>query len=296
MRTVTATMTLEPLTAAQHQRLATWFGAGFPIGAFSYSHGLEAAFEAGLVGDRDGLAEWIEGLLLFGSGRNDAILFAAAYRSAPDVAAAAALAAALSPSRELRAETLNQGEAFLRAVRQGWPSVLPGPSPSSSSFPGRREAASRDLPPLGTETPDRASGASGEAQRDGGPAGDARRECGASGDARTEGGPGSSPGNTAPLALPVAAGLCCALAGIPLHASLLAYLHAFAANIVSAALRSMPIGQSDGLAVQGRVEAAVSEVAAAALTAGLDEIGAATPMLDWLSASHETQYSRLFRS
>lgn len=229
----TVIMTGETLAPEQQQRLATWFGAGFPIGAFSYSHGLEAAFEAGLVTDRASLAEWVDGLLLFGSARNDAILFAEAYRAAPDVAEIAALAAALSPSRELQAETLNQGDAFLRAVRQGWPEVLGDGAPS-----------------LGD----------------------------------------------APVALPVAAGLCCAQAGIPLHASLLAYLHAFAANIASAALRSMPIGQSDGLAVQAAAEAAVSRMAEAALAAGLDAVGAATPMLDWLSATHETQYSRLFRS
>ena len=253
-------MTVEPLTATQQQRLQTWFGAGFPIGAFSYSHGLEAAYEAGLVADRDGLADWIEGLLLFGSGRNDAILFAAAYRAAPDVAKVAALAAALSPSRELRAETLNQGEAFLRAVRQGWPALAPRKGAALSRGQGLVEDGK-------CWAPDRASGTSGELQLSDGP-----------------------------IALPVAAGLCCALAHIPLHASLLAYLHAFAANIASAALRSLHIGQSDGLAVQGRIEATVSEVAETALAAGLDEVGSATPMLDWLSANHETQYSRLFRS
>lgn len=259
-------MTIEPLTAAQQQRLATWFGANFPIGAFSYSHGLEAAFEAGLVADRDSLTEWIEGLLLFGSGRNDAILFAAAYRAPPDVSEVAALAAALSPSRELRAETLNQGEAFLRAVCQGWPHLLPGNAtdPRTSATARSSGVSHRFRSPV-KETPDRPVGLPGT-------------------------------GGVAEIALPVAAGLCCAAARIPLHASLLAYLHAFAANIASAALRSMPIGQSDGLAVQGRVEATVSEAAEAALAASLDEIGSATPMLDWLSASHETQYSRLFRS
>ena len=221
-------MTIEALTAAHQQRLATWFGTGFPIGAFSYSHGLEAAFEAGIVTNRDCLAEWIEGLLLFGSARNDAILFAEAYRFAPDIEPIAEIAAALSPSAALRAETLNQGDAFLRAIQQGWPDL----------------------------------------------------HCQITGE----------------IALPVAAGAACAAAKVPLHASLLAYLHAFTANIVSAALRSMPIGQSAGLSVQGQVEAAVSEATEAALTASLDDLGSATPMLDWLSATHETQYSRLFRS
>jgi urease accessory protein len=48
--------------------------------------------------------------------------------------------------------------------------------------------------------------------------------------------------------------------------------------------------------VQGRVEATISEAAETALAASLDDLGSATPMLDWLSATHETQYSRLFRS
>ena len=262
MRAATAMTTdadlVEPLTPEHLQRLATWFGAGFPIGAFSYSHGLEAAFEAGLVTDRDGLIEWIEGLLLFGSARNDAIVFCAAYRRFPDLAEVSSLAAALSPSMELRAETLNQGEAFLRAVRQGWPAFLD----AGASLGDERTRR---------ETPGLADGSPGEQFAVGWPF-------------------------RGPTALPVAAGACCAAAAIPLHASLLAYLHAFAANIVSAALRSMPVGQSEGLAVQAALENCVSLTARDALSASLDDIGSATPMLDWLSATHETQYSRLFRS
>lgn len=218
-----------PLSPEHLQRLATWFSPSFPIGGFSYSHGLEAAFEAGLVTDRAALTEWLQGLLAFGSARNDAILFCEAYRAAPTIAEVAEIAAALSPSAELRAETLNQGEAFLRAIAQGWPALAPANPPQE-------------------------------------------------------------------MALPVATGLVCASADIPLGASLLAYLHAFAANVVSAALRSMPIGQSDGLKVQASLEAQITETAAAARALSLDDLGAATPMLDWLSATHETQYSRLFRS
>ena len=229
-------MTTDTLTPEQFQRLQTWFGASFPIGAFSYSHGLESAFEAGLVTDREGLAHWIEGLLLFGSARNDAILFCAAHRAFPDVAEVAELAAALSPSMELRAETQNQGEAFLKAVGHGWPSLSSG--------------TSRD----------------------------------------------AMDGDAIAMPLPVAAGMCCAAAAIPLKPALIAYLHGFAANIVSAALRSMPIGQSAGLSVQAALERAIATEADQAMATSLDDIGSACPMLDWLSATHETQYSRLFRS
>jgi urease accessory protein len=58
----------------------------------------------------------------------------------------------------------------------------------------------------------------------------------------------------------------------------------------------MPVGQSTGLSVQASLESTVAVAVDQALTASLDEIGSATPMLDWLSATHETQYSRLFRS
>lgn len=254
-------MTTEALTPGQFQRLQTWFGASFPIGGFSYSHGLEAAFEEGLVTDRASLAEWIECLLLFGSARNDAILFCAAHRAYPALAEVTELATALSPSMELRAETLNQGAAFLKAVSQGWPDL------SSGSTPGRSEAESRDLATRIDPAPALTSGSTGE-----------------------------WPALQGPIALPVAAAACCALAAIPLQAAVVAYLHAFAANIASAALRSMPIGQSDGLSVQGALEPAIALAAEQAMTASLDDIGSATPMLDWLSAIHETQYSRLFRS
>lgn len=260
-------MTAEPvLTAAHLQRLQTWFGPSFPVGAFSYSHGLEAAFEAGLVTDRESLTEWLEGLLLFGSARNDAILFAEAYRRFPEVAEVAELAAALSPSMELRVETLNQGTAFLRAARQGWPDLFQ----ENRTDPRKAARPERGLP-----------GGGAKAEGDPGP------RC-----AR----PGIGEVLAGEISLPIAAGVCCSAAQIPLKPALTAYLHAFAANIVSAALRCIPLGQSHGVAVQAALEPLVEAAADQALAATLDDIGSAAPMLDWLSATHETQYSRLFRS
>ena len=261
------TMTTDALSAEQFQRLATWFSPSFPIGGYSYSHGLEAAFEAELVADRAGLIDWLEGLLAFGSARNDAILFVEAYRAYPDITDVAETAAALSPSAELRAETLNQGQAFLRAVGQGWPDLL------------KQNATD----------PRKAEGLSGAS-------------C--SLELSPEGDPGSSPvarpGIEAlmeqEMVLSVAAGACCAAAAIPLKPSLTAYLHAFCANIVSAGLRSLPIGQSDGVAALAALEPAIACAANHALASSLDDLGSSTPMLDWLSATHETQYSRLFRS
>ena len=46
-------------------RLMSWLSPSFPVGAYSYSHGIEHAVEAGLVADVKALIEWVEGLLAF---------------------------------------------------------------------------------------------------------------------------------------------------------------------------------------------------------------------------------------
>jgi urease accessory protein len=81
-----------------------------------------------------------------------------------------------------------------------------------------------------------------------------------------------------------------------LRESLHAYLHAFAANLVSAGLRLIPLGQSDGQRVVRALEPVVGAAAEAALNIPMDELGTAAPMVDICSMKHETQYTRLFRS
>jgi len=98
-----------------------------------------------------------------------------------------------------------------------------------------------------------------------------------------------------PVALPVAVALACA-DRVPLERALLAYLEAFAASLVSAGVRLIPLGQSDGQRALAALEPAVAVAATAALATPLDEVGASTPMVDWCSIRHENQYTRLFRS
>ncbi|MEL7380064.1 MAG: urease accessory UreF family protein [Pseudomonadota bacterium] len=62
--------------------LAQWFSPAYPVGAFHFSHGLEAVISSGYVIDAKSLKTWIESLLLHGSGRNDALFLAAAYHAA----------------------------------------------------------------------------------------------------------------------------------------------------------------------------------------------------------------------
>ena len=95
---------------------------------------------------------------------------------------------------------------------------------------------------------------------------------------------------------PVAVGLACAAHGIALEDGLNAYFHAFAANLVSAGVRLIPLGQSDGQAALAALEPGVARAAGQAMVIAIDDLGSAAPLLDLASMHHETQYSRLFRS
>ena len=96
--------------------------------------------------------------------------------------------------------------------------------------------------------------------------------------------------------LPVAAAACIALHGIALDDALPLDVQATVANLVNAGVRLIPLGQRDGQRAIATLEPAVTEVAAAALTATQKDLGSAATMVDITSAQHETQYTRLFRS
>lgn len=222
-------------------RLMAWLSPSFPIGGYTYSHGIEYAVEVELFKNAEGLAAWIEGLLCFGAGRLDADLFRAAW-TAVDADDASALADvvewadALRGSAETALESRSQGQAFLDTVRAVWP------DPWLDAWAA--ELAGSGIPPAHT----------------------------------------------------VAVAAAAARLGAPLRESLALYLHAFAANLVSAGVRLIPLGQTDGQRVIARLEAAVIEAASAALSRPWEDLGSAAVMADWTSMKHETQYTRLFRS
>jgi urease accessory protein len=97
-------------------------------------------------------------------------------------------------------------------------------------------------------------------------------------------------------ALPVAVGLAAAAHGVPLAPALTAYLHAFGSGLVSAGVRLVPLGQTDGQRVVAALEPVVAAAARAAAETSIDRLGAATPMVDLSSIHHEDQHTRLFRS
>lgn len=231
-------MTTTMITETALYRLMTWLSPAYPVGAFSYSHGLEYAVEAGLVHDVVSMTQWIEAVLEQGAGRIDAALFVAAWRAADSGNDAALetvveLATAWRSTAETALESSAQGAAFVSVTGKVWPS----------------------------ETLDRLA-----VRHDG------------------------------KLPLSVAVGAGCAAHEVPLLPSVTAFLQAFAANLVSAGVRLIPLGQTDGQRAIAALEPIVARCAATALDVRLEELGSAAPLLDWCSMQHETQYTRLFRS
>jgi len=211
-------------------RLMTWMSPGFPVGAFTYSHGLEWAVENGDVSDAATLRDWLTDVLRFGAGRNDAILAAAGWRvERDDLEELIALALALNPSEERLLETEAQGRAFVRAARAGWPEIA-------------------DLDML------------------------------------------------AAAPYPVAVGAVSRRCGVGLSSMLPAFLHGLFSNLVSAGVRLIPLGQSDGVRLLAGLEMPLSALAEEAASLTLDDLGGFAPLIDIASMKHETQYTRLFRS
>lgn len=101
-------------------RLQTWLSPAFPTGAFSYSHGLEAAIGNGVIENREDLAGWLADLLKSGPGWNDAVIAAEAWRAASaggDLSDIAELSEAMSFSASRYLETTAQGNAFVLAAK-----------------------------------------------------------------------------------------------------------------------------------------------------------------------------------
>lgn len=98
------------------------------------------------------------------------------------------------------------------------------------------------------------------------------------------------------MAYPVAVGRAAGLMGLPVVPTTQVWLQAFASNLVQAAQRLMPLGQTAGQRVLAGLTPLIIRQATIAAESGLDDIGSATFAVDIASMQHETQYSRIFRS
>ena len=222
-------------------RMQSWVSPAFPVGAYSYSHGLEWAVEAGHVQDRESLVDWLEADLCYGSGRNEAIFFIEAWRCAKDddrtkLFEVAELAAAFRGTSEFALESSQEGAACLATLRRVWPDRI--------LVWLAEQLRKRDIQP----------------------------------------------------ALAVVLGVRCAKEDIPAGLALPAFLQSYTANLVTAGVRLIPLGQTDGQLAIAQLERGVLTVSAQAQQFTIDDLGSAALMVDLASMAHETQYTRLCRS
>ncbi len=220
---------------AARLRLLQLASPALPVGAYSYSQGLEAAVEAGVVRDAQSAADWIGAVFALSAQSMEAPLFAriAAAWERGDGGAAAEWNAELVASREtaeLRAETLQMG-ASLRTLL-------------------------RDL------------GVEGIAALD----------------AVDE------------LAYPTAFAFAASAWRIDPAEALAAYLFAWLENQVLAAVKSVPLGQTEAQRMLLGLAARIPDALAHACAARDEDLSNFAPGLAILSSRHETQYSRIFRS
>ena len=219
-------------------RLMSWLSPSYPVGAFSYSQGLETAIAEGRVTTAHELSSWLEDVAAGGMLWSDAVIFARAYDAAARsqwtrLAEIADFAIAFQSSAELKQETSAQGAAFLQVTTTTWSchalhrlaNALAGPCPYAVAV--ATAAAGHEVP-----------------------AGDA----------------------------------------------LVAFVHAAAANLVSAAMRLVPLGQTDGQRVIAALQATLSDTVARARSMPLDGLSTNCLVADIMAMRHETQHTRLFRS
>lgn len=100
----------------------------------------------------------------------------------------------------------------------------------------------------------------------------------------------------APLMYPVAVGQAARRLALPLDMTLRFYLHAFASNLAGAAMRAMPLGQTEGQRIIRATAETCVELAEKAVYSDLDDLCSGAFFSDIAAMRHETQYSRIFKS
>jgi urease accessory protein len=221
--TITAAMTTT--TPTELLQLLWLASPTLPVGAFSYSEGLEAAVDAGLVHDEATAGDWLLNQLELVQARAELPLQAAAFRAEEQ---------ALVPLNAWVLQTRESAELLQQCTQMG-----------------------RSLCAWMTSQ-------------------------------------GLAPPELKPPTWPVVYARAARQRGTPLEPMLHAAAFAWAENLVMAAVRAVPLGQSAGQRLLGRLVEAIPAAVEQALAA--EEALAFSPGLACLSARHETQYSRLFRS
>ena len=219
-------------------RLLQLASPALPVGAYSYSQGLEAAVEAGLVHNAASARIWIGDVLSYAMARSEAPLWWRLHAawSAGDLERVAHwddIFRCTRETAELRAETLQMGYSLQRLLLEV----------------GEFDQVSLDELRAVTE-----------------------------------------------ITFPAAFAFAAVKWEIPARSALIAYLWAWLENQVMAALKSVPLGQTDGQRLLLALAALLPGVADEACALGDDDLCNYAPGFAILCSRHETQYSRLFRS
>ena len=222
------------LPAASLLQLIWLASPALPVGAFSYSEGLEAAIEWAGVGNEEGACEWLADQLHLSLARSDLAIVAQAipaWRNG-ELARIRELndwVLQTRESAEFRLQTEQMGRSFVEWLKLGH-------ADAATVFDTLRASY--------------------------------------------------------PIAFAFAAGRIEA----PVRDACLAFAFGWAENMAAAAVKAVPLGQSAGQRILGRLAAEIPPAVDHAITLTDEDRQAFSPMLAVLSARHETQYSRLFRS
>lgn len=243
-----------PLSTGARLHLMWLASPALPVGGFSYSEGLEAAVDTGLVGNEAQAAAWLRDQLHLAVARSDLAVVARAVpawlrHDRPRVRELNDWVVHTRETQELRLQTEQMGRSLVEWLRNR----------------------------------------SGGAQQDGA---DTRlADCAA-----------LPPAPTWPIAFALAVAQCLPHGGTPqdteaaVREALLSFTFGWAENMVQAAIKAVPLGQSAGQRILQTLIDATPKAIDHALSLPESQRQAFTPMLAILSARHETQYSRLFRS
>lgn len=208
-----------------------------PIGGFSYSEGLEAAIDHGLVHDEHSAAEWLVHQLHLTQSRGDM----------------AVLAQMVTAWQQHNTERLTHLSQWVHATRESAELRLQAEQMGRSMLEWLRNQDAIDA--------------------------DTVALC-----------------NRLVPTYPLMFGLALSRTGAPLDQCLQAYAFGWAENMVQAALKSVPLGQNSGQRILAQLAQHIAPAVTHAMQVTDDTRQAFSPMLAILSAQHETQYSRLFRS
>ena len=206
--------------------LSQWISPSYPVGSFTYSHGLEALVNLRWLGNAENLYEWLSNILQSGAARTDALFLAAAYNCSSDEALIEMnmKARALASSQERLLEMDELGKAFKSITEAVWPIEI------------------------------------GE------------------------------------LVYPIAIGFCANAEGIEITLTACLYLQAYVSNLVSAAQRLMPLGQTEAQKIIKTLSPICLQLADETRDGNLDNIYSSVFISDIAAMKHETQVSRIFKT